>query len=183
MDQQQGTNPDDEKLYVQFYMGAVENVEKTAEEGHPVYDSIPFVKILVPGDRNTVIDTRAGPEHQRRFPRHWAAFKLNEDQALSGFPLREWPGVSRAQVEEMAHLNVYTVEQLATLPDVYGAKLMGFQNLKRKAETYLAAAKDNAFVEKVAAQNADLKNQLDATQQELARLSAKFDKLQAKAAG
>jgi hypothetical protein len=171
-------DPEDAKLYVQFYMGAVVNDEKSATEGHPVYDSIPFVKILVPGDRNTTIDTRAGELYPRRFPMQWAAFKRNEDQAISGFPLREWPAVTRAQAEEMAHLNVYTVEQLSTLPDVYGSKLMGFQDLKRKAETFLAAAKDSAFVEKVSAENANLKLQLDATQQELARLSKAFDEFQ-----
>ena len=171
-------DPEDVKLYVQFYMGAVENPEKSAEAGHPVFDSIPFVKILVPGDRNTTIDTRAGEMYPRRFPRQWAAFKLNEDQSLTGFPLREWPAVTRGQAEEMAHLNIYTVEQLASLPDVYGAKLMGFQDLKRKAETFLAAAKESAFVERVSKENADLKLQLDATQHELARLSKKFDEMQ-----
>lgn len=173
-------DPEDEKLFVQFYMGSMKNEDKSREEGHPVYDSRPFIKIMVPGDRNSTIDTLASPQYQQRFARQWSLFQQNESQAISGFPLKEWPGVSRAQVEEMNHLNVYTVEQLATLPDVYGAKLMGFQDLKRKAEAYLAAAKDSAFVDKVSAQNEELKTQLAATQQELARLSAKFDKLQAK---
>jgi hypothetical protein len=171
-------DPEDEKLFVQFYMGSVENVEKSEAAGHPVFDAIPFVKILVPGDRSTMIDTRAGLQYPKRFPRQWQMFQQNESQALEGFPLREWAAITRAQAEEMAHLNVYTVEQLATLPDVYGAKLMGFQNLRRKAETFLAAAKDSAFAEKMAAANADLKVQLDATQQELARLSQKFDAMQ-----
>jgi hypothetical protein len=179
MDQSQ-TNPDDERLFVQFYMGSIKNEDKSLTEGHPVFDARPFVKILVPGDRNTVVDTLADPQYQRRFPRQWQMFQQNEQQQMEGFPLREWPAITRAQAEEMNHLNVYTVEQLSTLPDVYGAKLMGFQTLKRKAETFLAAAKDSAFAEKVAAQNEELKNQLAATQQELARLSAKFDKMNAK---
>jgi len=173
-------DPEDAKLFVQFYMGAVVNDEASAQAGHPVYDSIPFVKILVPGDRNTTIDTRAGTQYPARFPRQWAAFKASEDQSLSGFPLREWPAITRGQAEEMAHLNVYTVEQLSTLPDVYGSKIMGFHDLKRRAETFLAAAKDSAFAEKMSAENAQLKVQLDATQQELARLSKAFDEFQAK---
>lgn len=173
-------DPEDERLFVQFYMGSIKNEDKSLEEGHPVFDSKPFIKIMVPGDRNSTIDTLASPQYQQRFHRQWAMFERNESQAISGFPLKEWPGVTRAQVEEMNHLNVYTVEQLATLPDVYGAKLMGFQDLKRKAEAYLAAAKDSAFAEKMSKQNEELKGQLAATQQELARLSAKFDKLQAK---
>ena len=168
----------DNNLIVEFYKRAVQNRTKTMAEGRPIFDEVDYVKILVPGDRNTTVDTRVDSRYQRRFPRQWAQFQMNESQALSGFPLREWPAITRAQAEELAHLNVYTVEQLSTLPDVYGSKLMGFHDLKRKAETYLAAAKDNAFVEKVSAQNAELKVQLDATQQELARLSAKFDKLQ-----
>ncbi len=165
----------DDKLFRQFYMGSIQNAEKSAEAGHPVFDAVPFIKIIVPGDKNTVIDTTANDEYKRRFAREWAQFMANEDQQMSGLPVREWPGVTRAQAEELMHMNIVTVEQLASLPDVYGGKIMGFQGLKRKAETYLAAAKDTALTEKLSAENAALKTRIEGQEAELKRLSEAFE--------
>jgi hypothetical protein len=171
--------PGDEKLFRQFYMGSVPNEEKTRSEGHPVFDAVPFIKIIVPGDRNTVIDTLAGPQYQRRFAREWAAFQANEVQEMSGLPVRDWPGVTRAQAEELMHMHIITVEQLASVADVYASKIMGFQDLKRKAQTYLENAKDSAAAEKLSLENKKLRDQLNSQAQELGRLSLIVEQMQA----
>jgi hypothetical protein len=171
--------PGDEKLFVQFYMGALRNEEKSEEEGRPIFDAVPFVKILVPGDKSTLIDTIADATHKRRFARMWQQFEQNQTQDLSGTPLRDWPAITRAQAEELNYLNVLTVEQVATLADVYGAKVMGFHDLKRKAEAFVAQAKDSAFAQKMAKQNAALKEELAAQKDEIKRLSDLFESLTA----
>jgi hypothetical protein len=171
--------PGDERLFVQFYLGSIHNPEKTAKEGRPIFDAVPFVKIIVPGDKNTIIDTIADNEHKRRFARMWSAFEQSLSQEMSGFPLRDWPAITRAQCEEMNHLNIYTVEQLATVADVYGAKIMGFQELRRKALTYIEQAKDTAYAQRVSSENQQLRNQVDALQGEVKRLSDMFDAMRA----
>ena len=168
-------DPDDEKLFVQFYMGSLQNEEKTADAGHPVFDSVPFIKIIIPGDRNSNIDTIAGPQYQRRFARLWAQFQANEAQSQPGLPLREWPGITRAQAEELQYLNITTVEQLATLADVYGTRVMGFNDLKRKAAAYLEQAKDSAYAQRVAEENKKLLDMISQLQGEIKTLSARFD--------
>jgi hypothetical protein len=171
-------DPGDEKLFRQFYMGSIKDEERTLEEGHDVYNAVPFIKIIVPGDRNTIIDTIADNTHKRRFPKEWERFQANENQQMSGLPLREWPAITRAQAEELVFLGIFTVEQMATVADVYGNRIMNFNELKRKAETYLKAAKDSALAEKLSAENASLKAQLDAQGEELKRLSDKFEQMQ-----
>ena len=64
----------DSRLHVTFYKKAVENPAKTIEEGRPIYEDRVFVRIAVPGDNLSVIDTFANEEHQRRFPMHWQHF-------------------------------------------------------------------------------------------------------------
>lgn len=169
--------PGDERLFVQFYLGSIKNDEKSDAAGHPVFDAVPFVKILVPGDKNTMIDTIADATYKRRFAKLWSNFQQSLSQDLSGFPLRDWPAITRSQAEELNHMNVYTVEQLATLADVYGAKIMGYNDLKRKAQAYLEQARDSAFAQKIAKENQELKDRIAAQDVEIKRLSDMFEAL------
>lgn len=171
--------PGDELLFVQFYMGSVKNDEKSTTEGRPIFDSVPFVKILVPGDRNTVVNTTVDEKVKRRFARLWSQFQHNVTQTVEGTPLAEWPAITRAQADELIYLNITTVEQIASLADVYGSRIMGFQDLKRKAITYLAAAKDSALTEKLSAENANLQGQITYLQDELRKVNKRFEDMEA----
>jgi ribosomal protein L10 len=172
--------PGDEKLFVQFYLGSIRNEEKSTEAGHPVFDAVPFVKIMVPGDKNTVIDTTVDERHKRRFAKMWHQFQQGQSpEGMSGMPLKDWPAVTRAVVEELNHLNIFTVEQLASVADVYVGKIMGIHELRRKAQVYLEQAKDSALALKMSEENQQLRNQLNANEQELKRLSAIVEAMQA----
>jgi uncharacterized small protein (DUF1192 family) len=173
--QDQAQQTSDEKLFVKFYMGTRKNEERSEEAGHPVFDDVPFIRIIVPGDKNTVIDTTVDEQYKRRFARLWTQFQANETQTQPGLPITEWPAITRAQAEELKYLNITTVEQLSTLPDVYGGKIMGFNDLKRKAETYLAQAKDSALAMKLDAVNKQQADRITALEAEIARLSAMFE--------
>lgn len=171
----QYSQPGDERLYVKFYMGSMEDTAGTQREGRPMYKSVPFVKILVPGDRNTVIDTLAGTTYPRRFPRQWAAFQAQETQEIDGTRLSETPFITRALAEELEYFKVYTVEQLAECSDALAGKLPRFHELKRKAQTYVQQAKDSAMAMKLAEENTDLKNRIAGLESEIARLSQMFE--------
>ena len=87
--------------------------------------------------------------------------------------------MTRARVEELNHLNIFTVEQLATVADVYAGKIMGIHDLRRKAEAYLKQAKDSAYALKVTEENAALTRRLDAQSDEIKRLSGIVEAMQA----
>lgn len=167
----------DDRLFVQFYMGTIPNPIRSEEAGHPVFDEVPFVKIIVPGDKNTVIDTKVENSHKQRFSRAWEQFQRNEEQVASGWPLKEWPGITRAQAEELRHLNIVTVEQLAELADVHGSRIMGYHELKRKAQTALAVAKDQSAAQRLASENELLKQQIATLTEQMQKLSARFDEV------
>jgi cell division protein FtsB len=69
------------------------------------------------------------------------------------------------------------VEQLAGLADVYGSRIMGFNDLKRKAQTYLDASKDSALTEKLSAENVVLRQQVSGLQQQMVKLNERFEVL------
>lgn len=126
-----------------------------------------------------MVDTIADATYKRRFSKMWWNFQQSLSQELSGFPLRDWPALTRAQVEELNYMNIFTVEQLATVADVFGAKIMGFYDMRRKAIAYLEQAKDSAFAQKMANENKELRDQLAANQAEIKRLSDMFEQAQA----
>jgi len=171
----EGQYAGDERLFVRFYMNSVQNVNRSKEVGHPVFDDVAFVKIMVPGDKHTVVDTKATDEHKHRFARLWAAFESKQEQITEGWPITEWAAITRAQADELAYLNIRTVEQLAGMADSLGQKIMGFQTLKAKAVAALATAKDNAASQALAEMNEKLQIQIKALQDEIARMSARYE--------
>lgn len=154
-----------------FYMSAVENKAKSIEEGRPVFDEREMIEIAIPGDRlakhvNYVLD-----EHRQRWPDHYAAFKRREEHAASGTPLEHWPQVTTGRVAELKSLNILSVEELAGVPDTTLPRIgMGGRDLRDKARAFLSAAKDGAGLGRIAAENADLKAQMEAMQKQLASL-------------
>lgn len=164
-----------------FYTEPVQNGPKSLAAGHPVFDEMEFVEIHVPGDRKTIWAGRVTDVHRQRFPRQYAAFKQGLEAPTEGFPLDQWPGVTRAQVEELRFAHVKTVEQLAALPDdaLTRTIAMGGFALRDKAIRYLEAAKGHAPAEKLAAEVqarddkiAQMEAQMAAMQAEIARLAA-----------
>jgi hypothetical protein len=181
MDMMQGQELEgDERLFVKFYMGTRENPFKSEEQGHPVFDNVPFVRIMVPGDKNTVVDTPATEIHKQRFSKVWERFQKMEGDAdvPPGMPIREWPMITRGQAEELAYLNCFTVEQLAAMADQHGQKIMNFHELKRKAAAFLEAAKDSSLVMRITEENERLQNQITNLEARLAENDKRFLQLQ-----
>lgn len=130
---------DDSKLFVVFYRGYERNEAKSLEAGRAVHDDVDMVKIMVPGQRDSVV-SRATGEYRARFPRQWEQYKANAEQVGSGTRLAEVPWLTPAQVADLNAVNVRTVEQLSTLPDSNAHTFMGLQGLKQRAQAFLDAA-------------------------------------------
>jgi hypothetical protein len=149
MQGQQGRYAADETLLVKFFMHPQLNNARTKEEGRPIYEEKPYIQIMQPGNKDSIIIRPATRMDKERFAEHFRKFEAREDQdAIEGTLISEWPGVTRAQAEELKYLNVVTVEQLASISDSNAQNIMGIQLLKQKAERYLEASKEEAIAEK-----------------------------------
>ena len=142
----------DKKLMVNFYVRAVENTFKSAQEGRPIFDEVEFVRIIIPGDTKTLIDTKVNAEHRTRFAEMYDRFKKGLTQSTSGTPLEVWPQMTVGQVAELKAMHISTVEQLADLPDALAQKIMGSHQLRQKAQAFLDAAAGDAKNSKMAAE-------------------------------
>lgn len=153
----------DRNLHVEFYMGAVMDGPRSEASGHPVFMDKPFIRIHVPGDQNTVIDTKVTPYYQERFKDEFRSFMAGSEAGIAGWRLKEWPVISAAQVKNLEFLSIHTVEQLAGLSDTQVQKVgMGGTDLRAKAQAALAAATDGAVPAAQAAENKRLQDEIEA---------------------
>lgn len=141
----------DETLLVKFYKSPRQNQVKSAEEGRPIFEEVPFIQIMQPGNKDSIINRPATKMDKQRFAEHYRRFEAREDQeALEGTLLDEWAGITRSQCEELKYLNIRTVEQLAAVSDSNAQGVMGINFLKQKATKYLEESKDGAAAAKIA---------------------------------
>lgn len=168
----------DENLWVQFYINPTQDEAASAEAGRPIFKDVEHIKIITPGNKESMIDRPITELDKRRFSSHYEKWKKTGEEFIEGTLLEEWPSVTRAQVEEMRYFNVRTVEQLANMSDSLAQKFAGIQSLKSQAKIFLNRAEKNAGLTKLNKeleirdnQIQTLQNTLEALQQEIARLT------------
>ena len=154
-------NDGDATLAVKFEKRPVENKTRTLAEGRPIFEEVDFITIEQPGNKDEVRDHKVRQNDINRFPEHWKRYKARTDneEALTGTPLSEWPQISRSQVEELTFYHVRTVEQLAAVTDANLQNMMGGVVMKQKARAFLEQATSNDELSK---QLAAQKKQIDA---------------------
>lgn len=153
---------DDKKLTVVFREHGIPNLEKSKAAGRLVNDYIEVCDIRGAADKqrvgtfpahamsNWVTDEETGDQraitYAERFKEQYQRFKAKADQIQPGTPLSAL-GFIPAKVSELRALNIYTVEQLASVDGQPLKNLgMGGRKLKEQAEEFLAKANSGAAV-------------------------------------
>jgi len=132
------------RLLVEFSLEPMQDEDKTAAEGRPIYVDQEWIKIAIPGDKDNNVSRATRPGDKERFPQHWAAFKNKTQVVLEGTLLESIPFLTKSQVLEFGAIGVHTAEQLVGMADSNTQKIMGYQSLKTKIVTFLEAAKGAA---------------------------------------
>jgi hypothetical protein len=150
-----------------FYMRPIQNREKSAEAGRPVFEDVEYVEIFTPGDKLNIIDRPVRDADRQNFGNIYSAFKTGAEAKLEGTPLTEWPGITRAQAEELAFFKVRTVEQLASISDTNASSMGPILAIRQKARDYLERAAGSAPMDKVRAELAARDNELEVLRRQL----------------
>jgi hypothetical protein len=159
-------------LFVEFYEDALEIPFKSEQEGRPVYEQRVFVRIMVPGDATSIIETPATPQHKEEYRRQYERFEKGMKDVVDGTPLSMWPVVNKSQVKECEFFEIRSVEQLAELSDSTCKRMgMGYMELRSKAKAWLLAAKDSALVTRQAAENDRLQGEIEALKEQIAQMA------------
>jgi hypothetical protein len=160
-------------MAVFFHAVQVRNNFKSDAEKRPIFEERIFIKKLVPGDSTLIVDRPMREQDIEDFPIEWARFEQKKEQKVAGTPIDAWSAVSETQKAEFKALNIFTIDQFANLPDVAGDKIMGFNDLRSKARTFIMAAQDSQMMDKI---RAEMDKKLKAQETELAELRAMINK-------
>lgn len=169
----------DEVLVVVFKHLALENSEKTANEGRPIFEDVEICEIRAPGCKDVKVfpatffsrwvndpftGTQRKESYAERFSHQYQQFKARTVQTKVGTPLEHAAFLTDARRAEFRAQNIYTVEALAAID---GNELKnlgpGGRDFKNQALEFIDEAKASvpnkrieAELETLRAQNAVL---------------------------
>ena len=137
----------DSRLAVTFYKRSMKQEDESIIAGRPIYKEFDFIRIDVPGDALTQIDTYANEGHKARFPRQWAHYQnqVAGHEQIVGTPIEEWTLISRSQADELKGVKFATVESVANASDLQIQKIgmiagMNPYSFRDKAKAFLNLA-------------------------------------------
>jgi len=177
-----GAKDPDAALAVEFYIKPIQNMFLSSKNGRPMFDDVIYVRINIPGMKESQIDRPALQEHKTRFPRQWAHFEnmTKGDAREIGTPLAEWPILTRSQAEEFRGQKFYTVESLANASDAQINNLgmmagMSPFTLREKARVFLKSAQDTAIPQQLVDEVAKRDDKIKALEAQMSELLAKLN--------
>lgn len=172
----------DSRLAVKFYKRAVKQEYESMEAGRPIFKDVDFVRIMIPGDNLTEIDTYAQESHKQRFPRQWLQYQASQDSnsEIHGTPVEQWPLISQSQAQELRAIKFLTVESIANASDLQLQRIgmiagMSPHAFRDKAKSFLNLATESAEASKRAEEINQLKQELAQKEMENAKIKAETD--------
>ena len=163
----------DRPPYVQWETVAVEDRNASIQAGRKIYKNVNMANITPPGTKDVfprvaeewLADIR-NKAQEGRWPAQWVehfeaqyrAWKAGQDIPENGTPLKGWPLLSPAELNNLISANVRTVEDLAALTEegIRNAG-MGARALRDKARAWLESSTGpGKLAEEVAAMRVQL---------------------------
>jgi hypothetical protein len=152
-------------FYVEFELRPEEDREETISQGMPVFKDVEFAMITMPGGglvvdkpiNEALLHEWKNGDNRRKPPspfayRAYEAWKEGREAPVNGTDLKNWPGVTPAQLKTCQNATVRTIEDLAEANADTIRKLgMGGVAMMEKAKAYLASANQNKTSEEVSA--------------------------------
>jgi|SRR5215470_2879070 len=160
----------DERLPVEFYIGALRDDAASEREGRPIFKDTEFIRIY--NSKDNILDRPVRDTDKQRWPKHYAAFKNTgqADPAAVGQRLEHWPAITRSQAEELRYFKIFTVEQLASAPDSILTQIPGINRLKQIAKVVMDIGREDAPYFKMQAQLEERDGKIAQLTSEVARL-------------
>lgn len=167
---------DNSRTRVMFSLEPKLDEKASATAGRPVFVDVEYIEKINPGIRLNIVKRPIEDRDRRDFAPQYKAWKSGLADPTTGTPLREWPQISRSQVETLAPHGVRSVEDLAELADSTCQSLgPGTLALKQKAKDWLEKAAGGALESKLRAENDAMRTQLEAMQKNYEDLAARVE--------
>lgn len=125
--------------YVKFYRQWVRNNFMSKQEGCEVGEEQDFILIISPGQAKTEVRRKASDADKQMYAQEWSAYQQGKEHQISGTPIELLPGLPHGIADALKAMYIYTIEQMAELPDLAMQKVgMGGNEIRQKAKAYLS---------------------------------------------
>lgn len=175
-----GARNPDELLAVEFHWGEVKDMR-----GRPALDKegkvkrLPYVRISVPGNDTSMVNTPVREDHKLRFKRQWEFWQAQEIEGAiapeAGWALEDWAELNEEQRRDLKYLRFTIVEQLAQASDSTLQRIGADGNgLRIKARAALKRRGEELHRQEIVAREkeiSDLKAMMEGMQEQVARLT------------
>lgn len=113
------------------------------------------------------------PSFPERFKAQWDQFMSGQEQTRSGTPLEQWPPLTKAQVLELKGINIFTIEELGSIPDssLQNIAMMDARKFRDMAKAYLDSASGNAALSQAMAELSRMRADNEAMKKQFAELA------------
>lgn len=175
MEREAGMPENVPQVGVGFCLYPLKNEAESEKAGREIFKDVEFVRIQVPGDRESIYFQPATAKHRQRFPTAYRAFKEQNAVAQQGTPIEHWPAIGRGMALTFKAAGIPTVEALTEVHDGNLDKLGNeAREWRAKARGYVANATSSAAAQKLERERQqllDLVENLQGQIRELAGLS------------
>ncbi|TBY54529.1 hypothetical protein E0H59_13665 [Rhizobium leguminosarum bv. viciae] len=165
-------------IFAQFSLEPVEQTFLSEKEGRPIFADKEFIRIMIAGDKHSEVYREATENDKTRFHEIYSRFKdgMKDRDQIVGTPLAQWPFLKPSQIREFEAINIFTVEQLASLSDTMKQRVgMGANEIVAAAAAYLASAKDSSVAGALAAENERLKADMERLTLQVQELASRLE--------
>jgi hypothetical protein len=165
-------NPDS-LLQIEFYDHAAEDTWKSEETGVKSFRAeCPYIRISIPGNKNTTVERPADGRDIKRFPNQWLFYqmqtgKIADAHNVPGTKLEDWLELDKEIIRQLTYLRFYTVEQIAGANDAQIQGIgMGGNGLRERAKAFLKERQGAAVNTEMKARD----NEIAALKEQMAKL-------------
>lgn len=147
--------------------------KRTQADGASVYENIECVKILTPGDTKAVPELKVTDAIRRKYAYEYGMWKNGLQVSQRGTPLEMFPMLTPAVIMELKALNIFTVEDLAALPDSSLHRVHMGQTLKVNAKAWMENKKGSDVIERQTKENQALKDKMAMLERQIQDLATR----------
>ena len=143
----------------QFYLQAVDHKEP---DGTVVSKDVVFVRIFNISDPKNIIERPKVAEDEKRWPDHWKAYKENTEAPTDGTPIKSFPNLTPADIENLSRQHIRTVEELLEISEPQLQKVLGGRALatRKQATEWLDYRKGKTETQQLLRRIEELEKQL-----------------------
>lgn len=173
----------DRPPYVMFETRALPDRAASEKAGIAQYRNVNFALITPAGSKDCVekiadewfvqikkqaLEGRYDPQHLAHFELRYSEWKKGNEMPENGTPLKMWPVATPADIAVLQAAKIFTVEDLAALPETgFQAIGMGARVLREKAQAWLGSADKGKQAEQITAMQVQVRELTEALEREI----------------